>query len=193
MKPPNEQLPRLRAALDKYDVAQNDVTAHSRLHDEASAAIADFTATGDLRNLEAIAAITPRQTQISLIERRMDELGKAAATAEQELGDALAVARGELRDAANKIRCAVVEKAARAMEEHFDSLQSARRQAFSSVAGKAKSDVILTIENLGAYNEELPEVAKTFLDMAPGLFGEVAKFEKELGGKIPGEGELRAI
>ncbi len=192
MKPPNEQLPRLRAALDKYDVAQNDVTAHSRLHDEASVAIADFTATGDLRNLEAIAAITPRQTQISLIERRMDELGKAAATAEQELGDAVAVARGELRDAANKIRCAVVEKAARAMEEHFDSLQSARRQAFSSVAGKAKSDVILTIENLGV-NEEFPEVAKTLLDMAPGLFGEVAKFEKELGGKIPGEGELRAI
>lgn len=192
MNKPNELLPRLKTALDNYHAATGDIAAHSSLHDEAQAAITDFAATADLRNLQTIATIAPRQAQITFINLRMEALNKVAAAADQELGDAVSAARGELRDAAIKIRCGVTERTAQAMKEHYSTLQEARRQARQSTKVRERSTLAPEIENLGL-NEEVDEIAAIFLKMAPELFGEVSALEKELGGNIPNDAELMAI
>lgn len=192
MNKPNELLPRLKTALDNYHAATGDIAAHSKLHDEAQAAIADFAATADLSNLQTIGVIAPRQAQITFINLRMEALNKVAAAADQELGDAVSAARGELRDAAIKIRCGVTERTAQSMKEHHATLQDARRQARHSPKVRERSSLAPEIENIGL-NEELEEIAASFLKMAPKLFGEVSALEKELGGHIPDDGELMAI
>lgn len=181
---------RLHAAIEAWRRALAEVTSYQQLHDEAKEELTAFATTGDLRDLQAVAAVLPRQMQATLSERRIALASEAAETVEQQIAEEVTVAKATLLQAINRASCGLVERAARSMREHFDDLQAARRQAFSSTAVKEMNAIAHRIENLSLSLDPAPS-AEELLRIAPAIFAQVASLEKELG-EIPSEGELRA-
>jgi hypothetical protein len=185
-----EEQQRVRAALKKLQNATDEAASYQQLHEAAKAEVAAFAATGDLSDLNAVAAIVPRQVQAALSEQRIAIAAEKIVAAEREIADEAKTLQSSILNALSRVRCGLVERAARSMKEHFENLQAARRQAFSSTAVRESDGRIHGLENL-SMNLEPPQMAQELLKNAPEIFGEVENLEQELGG-IPSETELRA-
>lgn len=181
---------RLRAAIEKHQQAIAEASSYRQLQDEANGELAAFSATGDLRDLKAISEILPRQQQAILVERRIALADEAGIAAEQDLAAEVTAAHRTILEALGRVRCGLVEKAARSMKEHFDNFQAARRQAFSSAAVREKDALEHRLRSM-TINTDPPQMAQELLQIAPAILGQVTTLEKELGG-IPSESELRA-
>lgn len=190
--PPKEELLNLSSILSEHGSLLSEKQEYQSLFETANSEVEKYSLNGDLRDANAISSMLVRQAQASLVERRLQNIDRRLGEAAEKLWQQAQVVQRLLVGSLYTIRNGIVEKAAKDIQAHFDSLQAARRQAFQTREAKEVDSRIGPIENLGL-NLEPPQVAEELLKIGPKILTELAAIRKELGGEIPSEAELRAF
>ncbi len=188
--PLSEELKTLAAELSERGELQAQEADFDAFLAATREEVDTYSLTGDLKDQKGLAAIVVKRLQAELsaaragkVEQRLEEIDARLAvqvetTRRLMLSDLHAVSNG------------LVEKAARDMEKHFPSLGDARKQAFHANAVIQNGIRIHSLSN-DHFNAEPAERAANYLKLAPAIANEVRELEKQLGGRIPSEHQLR--
>lgn len=148
--PPKEELQKLRQLLSEWEALTKEHKAYQSLFEESKADVDDFANSGNLRDIDAVSSMVARQAQSSLVTQRLEKINESRDATNHSLTEECVVVGRLLIGELYNLQNGLVEKAAKDLQPHFETLQECRSKAFQSKAARAVDSRInaLNVESL---------------------------------------------